>query len=180
MRFPKRTRGLLLGGVTLVAGPLIAASLTSGAGQVVATAHPVRTVVVQPAVRVVPQPHMLRARAPIPPPPPPPPAPPKPKPTTRSVVIAAIHYDPNSVAGIIVAAALRWGVSGDWMLKIARCESGLNPRAYNPRGPYYGVFQFLMSTFLHNGGVNIWDPADQANTAAKMLAHGQARQWSCA
>ena len=52
------------------------------------------------------------------------------------------------------------GVSGDWMVKIARCESGLNPHAYNPRGPYIGLFQFLMSTFTHNGGTNIWDPAD--------------------
>ena len=66
------------------------------------------------------------------------------------------------------------------MVKIARCESGLRPNAYNPRGPYIGLFQFLQSTFTANGGTNIWDAADQANIAAKMLAHGQAHQWSCA
>ena len=68
-------------------------------------------------------------------------------------------------AGRLPAAA-RWGVSGDWMVSMARCESGLRPNAYNPRGPYYGLFQFLMSTFRANGGTNIWDAADQANIAA--------------
>ena len=82
--------------------------------------------------------------------------------------------------GIIEAAAARWGVSGAWMVKIARCESGLRTTAYNPHGPYIGLFQFLTSTFTHNGGTNIYSAADQANIAAKMLAHGQAHQWSCA
>jgi hypothetical protein len=66
------------------------------------------------------------------------------------------------------------------MVSIARCESGLRPNAYNPRGPYIGLFQFLQSTFTANGGTNIWSATDQANIAAKMLAHGQAHQWSCA
>ncbi len=88
--------------------------------------------------------------------------------------------DPNSVIGIIEAAAARWGVSGSWMVKIARCESGLRTNAYNPRGPYIGLFQFLQSTFTHNGGTDIYSAADQSNIAAKMLAHGQAHQWSCA
>ena len=66
------------------------------------------------------------------------------------------------------------------MLKIARCESGLNPRAYNPAGPYYGLFQFLMSTFRHNGGTDIWDPYQQAEITATMLSNGQAHQWGCA
>ena len=95
-------------------------------------------------------------------------------------VIAAPPADPNSVIGIIEAAAARWGVSGGWMVKIARCESGLRPTAYNPRGPYIGLFQFLQSTFSHNGGTDIYSAADQADIAAKMLAHGQAHQWSCA
>jgi len=182
LRFPKRTRGLVLGAVTLVAGPVIAASLTAPeTTHVIATSHAPATVFdAVPALHVVPQPHMLRARSPIPPPPPPPPPP---APALKAQPRAAIPSGPvdkNSVAGIIVAAAARWGVSGDWMLKIARCESGLNPHSYNPRGPYIGLFQFLMSTFTHNGGTNIWDPADQANITAKMLAHGQAHQWSCA
>jgi hypothetical protein len=127
--------------------------------------------------RIVPEPRMLRARAPIPPPPPPPAPAPKPR---AQVSIPSASYAPGSVEGIIRAAAARWGISGDWMVKIASCESGMRPTAYNPRGPYYGLFQFLMSTFRANGGTNIWDPTDQANITAKMLAHGQAYQWSCA
>ncbi len=115
------------------------------------------------------------------------PAPPAPKPAVKApraprtpVYAAPPPADPNSVIGIIEAAAARWGVSGGWMVKIARCESGLRTNAYNPHGPYIGLFQFLQSTFSHNGGTNIYSAADQANIAAKMLAHGQAHQWSCA
>ncbi|MBJ7593508.1 MAG: transglycosylase family protein [Candidatus Dormibacteraeota bacterium] len=110
-----------------------------------------------------------------------PPAPAATKPAPKKVPFyAAPAADPNSVIGIIEAAAARWGVSGGWMVKIARCESGLRTNAYNPGGPYIGLFQFLMSTFTHNGGTNIYDAADQSNITAKMLAHGQAHQWSCA
>jgi soluble lytic murein transglycosylase-like protein len=109
-------------------------------------------------------------------------APPTAKPSARSQ--PAIPAGPKPAAGTIEAiieqAANTWGVSYPWMLKIARCESGLNPHAYNPAGPYYGLFQFLMSTFRANGGTNIWDPVQQANITAKMLAHGQAHQWGCA
>jgi soluble lytic murein transglycosylase-like protein len=109
-------------------------------------------------------------------------APPTAAPTPRHVpaIPAAPPAAPGTIEAIIQAAANQWGVSYPWMLKIARCESGLNPRAYNPAGPYYGLFQFLMSTFRANGGTNIWDPVQQANITAKMLAHGQAHQWGCA
>jgi resuscitation-promoting factor RpfB len=109
--------------------------------------------------------------------------PPIPKPARAPQVrraVPAVSYSPGSIEGIIAAAANRWGVSASWMISIARCESGLRPTAYNPSGPYYGLFQFLMSTFRANGGTNIWSPVDQANITAKMLAHGQAWQWSCA
>lgn len=36
-------------------------------------------------------------------------------------------------------------------LTLARCESGLNPRAVNPAG-YYGLFQFSLSTWASVGG----------------------------
>lgn len=134
--------------------------------------------------------------APVPPPPPARPAPvvvkavvvkhvtpraPAPKrPAATPLPAAGPPASPTSIIGIIEAAAARWGVSGSWMVSIARCESGLRPTAVNPSGPYIGLFQFLQSTFRANGGTNIWDPTDQANVTAKMLAHGQAHQWSCA
>jgi Transglycosylase SLT domain len=118
------------------------------------------------------------------------PVPPPPPPTAAPVVRPAVAVAPaappapppapGTIEAIIQQAANANGVSYPWMLKIARCESGLNPHAYNPRGPYYGLFQFLMSTFRANGGTDIWDPVQQANITARMLAHGQAHQWGCA
>ena len=35
---------------------------------------------------------------------------------------------------------------------LAKCESGLNPNAYNPAGPYYGLYQFDAGTWQSNGG----------------------------
>ena len=181
MRLPKRARGLVLGLFTLVAGPVVAVALSTPSQVSLHTHSGLATARVPLGAsdtisREVPEPFVLRARLPKDPPAPTP----KPAPAHHSVAIPARTYPANSVIGIIYAAANRWGVSGSWMVSIARCESGLNPRSYNPSGPYYGLFQFLMSTFVHNGGTNIWDPADQANIAAKMLAHGQAYQWSCA
>lgn len=115
------------------------------------------------------------------PPPPPPTATPTPRPTVAAPVIpSAPPPAPGTIQAIIQAAADANGVSYPWMLKIAQCESGLNPHAYNPAGPYYGLYQFLMSTFKANGGTDIWDPVQQANITARMLAHGQAHQWGCA
>ena len=184
MRYPKRLRGLALGVIALVAGPIVAVLITRPA----AADHPAWPASLAPSAEsFVPaadlHPHLndgeWRIRVPLPPPTP------KPTPTPAAVRKAApaLTIPPawnGDVTSIIEAAAARWGVSGTWMVNIAHCESGLRPNAYNPRGPYYGLFQFLMSTFTHNGGTNIWDPADQANIAAKMLAHGQAHQWSCA
>jgi hypothetical protein len=109
---------------------------------------------------------------------------PTPRPTVRPAAVApplaAPAPAPGTIEAIIKAAADANGVSYPWMLKIARCESGLNPRAYNASGPYYGLYQFLQSTFRANGGTDIWDPVQQANITARMLAHGQAHQWGCA
>lgn len=124
---------------------------------------------------------ILPAETPTPEPTPTP-APPTPAPTPRptAVIPSGPPPAPGTIQAIIEQAATTWGVSYPWMLKIAQCESGLNPHAYNPAGPYYGLYQFLMSTFRANGGTDIWDPVQQANITAKMLAHGQAHQWGCA
>ncbi|MDB5113126.1 MAG: hypothetical protein JWL78_196 [Chloroflexi bacterium] len=115
---------------------------------------------------------------------PPRPAPRPPRPATTPAAALGLPVGPvlalDSVEGIIRAAAARHGVSPDWMVKIARCESGLRPHAFNPVGPYYGIFQFLMSTFRAHGGTDIWDPNQQAEITATMLSHGGARAWGCA
>ena len=38
---------------------------------------------------------------------------------------------------------------------LANCESGGNPQAYNPAGPYYGLYQFMESTWHAVGGVGL-------------------------
>ena len=69
----------------------------------------------------------------------------------------------------------------DWGLRVASCESGYNPRAYNPAGPYYGLFQFLMSTFKNTpyGGGDIYDPVANANAAAWKYGQGGQSAWGC-
>lgn len=118
--------------------------------------------------------------APTPPPPPPPPRPaapkpPAPKPRPVSVVVPASRAD---IAGIIRAAAARHGANGDQMLRVAMCESGLNPNAQNRSGAS-GLFQFKPATFYGHGGHNIWDPYDQADVAARMFSQGLASAWTC-
>jgi hypothetical protein len=104
-----------------------------------------------------------------------------PHPVTRPLVRAPFGppYDRTSIRAIIAAAALVHGVDPSWMIAIATCESGLDPRAVEPHG-HYGLFQFLPSTYAANGGHDLWNPVEQAAVTATMLAHGQAWQWACA
>ena len=176
-----------MGVVALIAGPVIAIVLASGpAGRPPAVMD---SRVQAESDQQTSEPahenlYELRPRTPLPSPTPTPTATPQPTPTPTPVQhITRIAIPPaasGDIASIIRAAAAQYGVSGDWMVEIATCESTLRSNAYNPVGPHYGLFQFLMSTFRANGGTNIWDPADQSNVAARMLAHGQAWQWACA
>ena len=45
----------------------------------------------------------------------------------------------------IAEAATEYGQSEQAMVRVARCESTLNPCALNSDGPYYGLYQFLKS-----------------------------------
>ncbi len=91
----------------------------------------------------------------------------------------------GSIQQIIVDAAARWGADPTQLLRVARCESGYNPNAYNARSGASGLFQFIPSTWAANsvragyGGVSVFDAVASANTAAYMFARGQAGQWSC-
>jgi hypothetical protein len=121
--------------------------------------------------------------APAPPPPPPAPArPPAAPPAAPAPAPPPASYPAGSVQDIITKAFAPYGPGAiAWGLRVARCESGYNPRAYNPAGPYYGLFQFLMSTFKATpyGGGDIYDPAANANAAAWKFANGGAPAWGC-
>ncbi|MGA7987508.1 MAG: hypothetical protein WCB51_03820 [Candidatus Dormiibacterota bacterium] len=184
---PKRARGLVLGCLMMVAGPATAVLITTPAQGVAASASLVRSSVgeVDRLTNVTAHPLMLRVRQPILP------SSYRPKPRAPRVVHvhrpsfivpAGLSVSQAQVVADITAAAEKWGVNVAWMLRTANCESHFHWNSVNPSGPYIGVFQFLMSTFISNGGTaaTIWNPAVQANIAAKMFAHGQAHEWSCA
>lgn len=85
----------------------------------------------------------------------------------------------QEVIRIIRAAAASYRVSGDQLVRVADCESHLNPRAYDARSGASGLFQFMPGTFYAHGGHDIWDATDQSNVAAKMFSQGYGDSWSC-
>lgn len=192
MRLPKRIRGVVLGLSILILGPAVAAIMSASPAHP-ATARVSPTPVGQ-AVQVnardqVPTHHEEVPLAPTPTPTPTPaptpqPTPestPTPQPTKTPASTPApapvVNYAPGSIQAIITAAAQSHGVAPNWMIRTASCESGLNPRAYNPSGPYIGLFQFLPSTFRAHGGTDIYDPVQQSNIAASMFASGGSGAW---
>jgi soluble lytic murein transglycosylase-like protein len=173
---------VVLGTAILILGPLFAATLsaTSGHGRLAGA-----------AAVTTPAPHLAGADdassvhklpvgvaydIPIPTPTPVP----TPRPTQRPrphASVPNVSYAPGSVEAIIAAAANAHGVDPNWMIRTAACESGLRPNAYNPSGPYYGLFQFLESTFRAHGGTDIWSPYQQSDIAASMFASGRSGAW---
>jgi soluble lytic murein transglycosylase-like protein len=92
------------------------------------------------------------------------------------------NYGSGPIQDIITKAFSPYGPTAvAWGLRVAHCESGFNPQAYNPAGPYYGLFQFLMGTFKATpyGSGDIYDPVANANAAAWKWAHGGASAWGC-
>jgi mannosyl-glycoprotein endo-beta-N-acetylglucosaminidase len=84
---------------------------------------------------------------------------------------------------IIYEAADKWGQPRADMLRVARCESHLDPDIVNPRSGTSGLFQFRPSTFAitPNGkrGENIFDPWSNADAAGWMWANGMRNHWAC-
>lgn len=91
-------------------------------------------------------------------------------------------WSQDEIIAIIYAAADRYGQSREDMLRVARCESGLNPRAVGP-APYYasGLFQFLQSTWASTpyASEDIFDPVANANAAGWMWSVGRRNEWVC-
>jgi hypothetical protein len=81
----------------------------------------------------------------------------------------------------IYNAASRHGVSGDWLMNTAACESGLDPWAYNAMTGDSGIFQFKPSTWAEWGGdpAAIWDVWSQADMAAWAFSVGLHSHWCC-
>lgn len=75
-------------------------------------------------------------------------------------------------------------VTGDVWGQLAMCESGGNPRAVDPSGTYFGLYQFDISTWQSNGGSgNPIDnsPAEQLRVAKVLHSHRGFSPWpACA
>jgi hypothetical protein len=95
--------------------------------------------------------------------------------------------DPNRVwteaeiVQIIREAARAFNQPEEDLLRVARCESVLDPRAVNPQGPWFGLFQFHRSTWASTpfAARDIFDPVANANAAAWMWQQGRRGEWTC-
>jgi uncharacterized protein YraI len=87
----------------------------------------------------------------------------------------------DEIIGIIYSAADYYGQSRDDMLRVAICESNLDP--YNVTPPYSasGLFQFLPGTWASTpyAGANIFDPVSNAFAAGWMWSVGRRGEWVC-
>jgi G5 domain/Transglycosylase SLT domain/G5-linked-Ubiquitin-like domain len=92
---------------------------------------------------------------------------------------------PSDIEAIIRAAAAKYGVDAETLLRVAYCESRYDPLAYNGILGASGLFQIIPSTWRANSvaagyaGASVWDPVANANVAAWMFSKGQSYQWSC-
>jgi uncharacterized protein YraI len=119
--------------------------------------------------------------------PPAPTEPPAPAPTEPPAEPAAPPVDggdgwtEDEIIQIIYAAADRYGQPREDMLRVARCESVLDPTAVNASSNASGLFQFLPSTWATTpyADQDIFDPVANANAAGWMWAEGRRNEWTC-
>ena len=87
----------------------------------------------------------------------------------------------DEIVRIIREAAREFGQPEEDLLRVGRCESNLDPRAVNEAGPYFGLFQFLRSTWATTPFAerDIFDPTANARAAAWMWQQGRRNEWAC-
>jgi hypothetical protein len=92
-----------------------------------------------------------------------------------------IQYSEQEILDFIAQAAKEYGQSESALVRVARCESVLDPCAVNRSGPYYGLFQFLKSTWQTTpyGDRDIFDPEAQSLATAWMWKQGRKNEWAC-
>ena len=91
------------------------------------------------------------------------------EPVTEVLLVGTKKLPDNAPA----ADGLNWAA-------LANCESSGNPRAYNPAGPFYGLYQFMESTWHAVGGVGLptdASPSEQTYRAQILYNRSGAGQW---
>ena len=104
------------------------------------------------------------------------------------------NYTKEEVIELIKYYSAIYGGDENKFLRIAKCESGYNENAYNPVGPYTGVYQYLGSTWNANvkrllkenpnafdgETPNIRNGKHNVHLAIWMMqVHSQWAQWGC-
>ncbi len=109
--------------------------------------------------------------------------PPAPEPTepVTPPVDGSDGYTEQEIIQIIYAAADAYGQPREDMLRVARCESVLDPNAINPTSQASGLFQFLPSTWQRTpfADQDVFDPVANANATAWMWQQGNRNEWVC-
>lgn len=111
-----------------------------------------------------------------------------------SLNLTTQHSAPTQATGdieaIVRAAANKYGISEDYFVSVARCESTLNPTAVNHN--YYagggnpsGLFQYLPETWSRissRAGVSgdVFDATINAEVTGWAFANGYSNEWACA
>jgi uncharacterized protein YraI len=108
---------------------------------------------------------------------------PTPAPETPAVpdVDGSDGYTEDEIIQIIYAAADAYGQPREDMLRVARCESVLDPNAVNTTSQASGLFQFLPGTWQRTpfADQNVFDPVANANATGWMWQQGNRNEWTC-
>jgi uncharacterized protein YabE (DUF348 family) len=93
---------------------------------------------------------------------------------TKQPVTEVVAYGTKAPARAATGAeGLNWAA-------LAECESGGNPDAVNPAGPYYGLYQFSLSTWQAVGGSGVptdSSASEQTYRAQLLYKRSGAGQW---
>lgn len=101
--------------------------------------------------------------------------------TTGDGTVPAAVSAGSDIVAIIYAAADAYGQSREDMLRVATCESGLDPTNVTPPYDASGLFQFLPSTWASTpyADQDIFDPVASSYAAAWMWSVGRRGEWVC-
>jgi hypothetical protein len=90
------------------------------------------------------------------------------------------------VPGMIGGLARRYGLSVTKSLSVAKCESGFDPKAYNPAGPWAGVYQQdtdhwpQRSKKFGHPGESVFKAYANVDVSLKMARSMGWHHWACA
>ena len=107
-------------------------------------------------------------------------------PETATAQYSAPVY--SDVEQIIRNAAQRYNISEDYLVRLAMCESTINPSAVNygyyENGHPSGLFQHISGYYparavRYGYSTDVFDAYSNANVTAAMIADGLSHLWAC-